>query len=191
MPVSNSKELRPSRASTMPSAAQEFSNTSSNPKVVISRVHNIPPLPLSWVILIQSVPPHPISLESTLFLSSYLRLGLPSGLSFSGSPSETLYAFLFPQACCMPYLSRSSWLEYSNYVFEEYKLWSSSLSSSLEPPLTWSLFGPNILLCIRFSNSLNLCPSFNDRGQVSQPDKTVLEDIAWYIIIFVFLDIRR
>jgi hypothetical protein len=29
---------------------------------------------------------------------------------------------------------------------EEYKLWSSSLCSLLQPPVTSSLFGPNILL---------------------------------------------
>jgi hypothetical protein len=39
-----------------------------------------------------------------------------------------------------------------------YKLWSSSLWSFLQPPVTSSLFGPNILLSTLFSNTLSLCP---------------------------------
>jgi hypothetical protein len=34
-----------------------------------------------------------------------------------------------------------------------YKLWSSSLSSFLQPPTASSLFGPNILLSTLFSNT--------------------------------------
>jgi hypothetical protein len=37
---------------------------------------------------------------------------------------------------------------------EEYKLWRSSLCSFLQPPLTSSLFGSNILLNTLFSNIL-------------------------------------
>jgi hypothetical protein len=35
---------------------------------------------------------------------------------------------------------------------EEYKLWSSSLCSFLQSPVTSSLFGANILLSALFSN---------------------------------------
>jgi hypothetical protein len=42
---------------------------------------------------------------------------------------------------------------------EEYKSRSSSLSSSLHPPVTSSLSGPNILLSTLLSNTLNLCYS--------------------------------
>jgi hypothetical protein len=38
---------------------------------------------------------------------------------------------------------------------QEYKLWSSSLCRFLQPPLTSSLFGPNILLNTLFSNTLS------------------------------------
>jgi hypothetical protein len=40
---------------------------------------------------------------------------------------------------------------------EEYKLWSSSLCSFLQPPVTSSLFCPNILLSTLFSDTLSLC----------------------------------
>jgi hypothetical protein len=50
---------------------------------------------LSWAISIQSTQSHPISLRSILILSTYLRLGLPSGLFPSDSPINILYAFLF------------------------------------------------------------------------------------------------
>jgi hypothetical protein len=36
-------------------------------------------------------------------------------------------------------------------------LWSSSLCSSLQPPITSSLFGPNILPITLFPNTLSLC----------------------------------
>jgi hypothetical protein len=38
---------------------------------------------------------------------------------------------------------------------QEYKLCSSSLCSFLQPPVTLSLLGPNILLSTLFSNTLN------------------------------------
>jgi hypothetical protein len=44
---------------------------------------------------------------------------------------------------------------------EEYKLWSSSLCSFLQPPVT-----PNILFRTLFSDTLGLCSSLNVRDQV-------------------------
>jgi hypothetical protein len=61
----------------------------------------------------------------------------------------------------MPCPSHSPWLEY--------KLWNSSLCSFLQPPVTSSLFGPNILVNTLFSNTLSLCSSLNVRDQVSHP----------------------
>jgi hypothetical protein len=48
-------------------------------------------------------------------------------------------------------------------LVDEYKLWSSSLWSFLQPSVTSSLFGPNILLSILFSNTLSqvFIPSLN------------------------------
>jgi hypothetical protein len=41
------------------------------------------------------MPSHLVSLRSILILSTYLRLGLPSGLFPSGFPTNILYEFLF------------------------------------------------------------------------------------------------
>jgi hypothetical protein len=58
---------------------------------------------------------------------------------------------------------------------EEYKLWSPSLCSFLQPPVTSALFGPNILL-----NTLSLCSSLNVRDQVSHPYRTIGKTIVLY-----------
>jgi hypothetical protein len=71
----------------------------------------------------ESTPHTPISLRSTLILSSRLRLGLPSDLFLSGSPAETL---IIPPVC--------------------YKLYPLSLILSLrnflQPAVTSPLLGP-------------------------------------------------
>jgi fucose permease len=71
---------------------------------------------------------------------------------------------------------------------QEYKLWSTSLCSFLQPRITSSLFGPNILLYTLFSNSLSLCSFLNVTDQVSHPYKTIGKIIVLYIIIFTFLE---
>jgi hypothetical protein len=54
---------------------------------------------LSWARLIQSMPPHPISLRSILILSSYLWLGLHNRLFVSCSLTKTRYTFFFASIC--------------------------------------------------------------------------------------------
>jgi hypothetical protein len=56
------------------------------------------------------------------------------------------------------------------------------------PPVTSSLFGPNILLNTLFSNTLSLCSSLNVRDQVSHPYRRKDKIIVLYILIFVFSD---
>jgi hypothetical protein len=73
---------------------------------------------------------------------------------------------------------------------EEYKLWSSSLCSFIQSPVTSSLLGPNIYLSTLFSNTLSLCPSLKVRDHVSHPYRTTGKIIILYII-FKFLDSRR
>jgi hypothetical protein len=61
---------------------------------------------LSWATPIQSTLPHPTSPRSILILSTYLHLGLPSGLFPSGFPTNNLYAFCFSliRATCHTHL---------------------------------------------------------------------------------------
>jgi hypothetical protein len=63
---------------------------------------------------------------------------------------------------------------------EEYKPCSSSLCSFLQPPVTSSLLGPNILSTL-FSNTINLCSSLNVRDKVSHPYKTTGKIIDFVI----------
>jgi hypothetical protein len=53
---------------------------------------------------------------------------------------------------------------------EVYKLESSSLYSLFQLPATFSLIGPNILLSILFSYTLNLSPPLGVRDKVLSPD---------------------
>ncbi|PNF32348.1 hypothetical protein B7P43_G11514 [Cryptotermes secundus] len=94
------------------------------------------------------------------------------GLFPFGFPTNILYAFIFSRIrpTCPAHLNWS--LSIILIVLgEEYKLWSSSLCSFLQPPVTSSLFGPNILLNTLLSNTLRLCSSLNVRDKVSHPYK--------------------
>jgi hypothetical protein len=51
----------------------------------------------------------------------------------------------------MPCPSHSPWLCHSNYIWRREKLWTTSICSLLQPPVTSYLFGPDILLGTLFS----------------------------------------
>jgi hypothetical protein len=103
----------------------------------------------------------------------------------SGFPTNILYAFLFS-----PFVLHA--LPISDLIIliilgEEYKLWSSSLCSFLQPPVTFSL-----------SLSLSLWSTYSPQRLVlrhpqfvSHPYKTTGRIIVLCILIFMFLDSRR
>jgi len=79
-------------------------------------------------------------------LSSYLRLGLPSGLFSSGFTTKGLYKFLIPY---MRDTCRTNFIRLDLIILifgEEKKLLNSSSCNFLRPPATSSLLGPDILL---------------------------------------------
>jgi len=61
---------------------------------------------------------------------------------------------------------------------EEYKLWSFSSYTFIQPPVTASVIGPNIFLSTLFSNSLRL----GSREQYSVVKVTDLEAIMFVIV---------
>jgi hypothetical protein len=128
-------------------------------------------------------PPHLLSQGSFLILSIHLRLCLPSGLFSPIFPTNSLFASLFyPIRATFPaHFIRD--LIILIILGEEYKYQWSSLSSSLHPPITSSLFGPNVLSTL-FSNTLSLCSSLHVRDQVSYPYKTTSKIIVLCILIF-------
>ncbi|PNF14089.1 hypothetical protein B7P43_G01064, partial [Cryptotermes secundus] len=74
-------------------------------------------------------------------------LDLNSGLFPTGFPTNIPYAFVFSpiRATCSAHLILLD-LIILVILGEEYSLWSCSLCNFLQPPVTSSLFGPNILL---------------------------------------------
>jgi hypothetical protein len=106
-------------------------------------------LSLSWA---RSI--HSISIRSILMVSTHLRLHLPSGLFPSGFPTIILYVLLLchMRATCPAPLVLLD-LIILIVLGGEFKLWSSSLCSCLQPPVISSPFDPNILLSTLFSST--------------------------------------
>jgi hypothetical protein len=150
-------ELSPSWEAVNCAATQEIPSILWNPKVH-NPVHKSPLLSLFWARSIQSIPSHSISLRFILILSTHLRLGLPSGIFPYGIPTNILHAFLCPHSCYMP------------------------CPSHPQPPVTSSLFGPNILLSTLFSNTCSLCSSLNVRDQVLHPYRITGKSIVLYML---------
>jgi hypothetical protein len=63
---------------------------------------------------------------------------------------------------------------------EEYKLWNSSLCNFLQRPIISFLFRTNILLSTLYTNTLNLCSSFNVRDKFLHLFKTTGKIIVFF-----------
>jgi len=115
------------------SANQEITRVLWNPKVHY-RVH----LSISWARCIESIHFHQISLRSVQILSSQIRTDLPRDQFPSCFPYTILHGFLIPSmhSICLAHLNLLDLM--TMIIFgEAYKLWSSSIRSLLQPPVTY------------------------------------------------------
>jgi hypothetical protein len=122
------------------SVTQEFPDILWNPRF-ISMFKRARHLSLSWIRLIESITPHPISLKSILILSTHRRLGLPGGHFPSGFYTKSLWAFLTPNVCSVPSLSHPPWQTERNLCSNIYRFpWERNVGSASTYQLGYSTF---------------------------------------------------
>jgi hypothetical protein len=136
------------------------------------RDHKSPPqIPIpSHINPIHTVPSYHSKIH--FILSTYPRLGLPSGLFPFRFLTNILCAFLFSRIhATFPTNSILLDLIIQIILGEEYKLLNSSLCRIFQPPVTSFLFD-QIFLNILFSNTFSPRSSLNIREQVSNTFRT-------------------
>jgi hypothetical protein len=140
--VTNSLDLSTTREATSCAVTRNFPSFLRKPKVHY-RIHKSSPLSpiLTYTNPVNTPAQCYLSQRFILISCTHLRLGLHSDLVPSGSPTNNLYAFLFPpiRATCRSNLIVLE-LIVQIILGEEYKWRSFSLCSFLHPPVTSSLF---------------------------------------------------
>ena len=143
------------------SASQEIPCTSWDLKF-ITTLTTILHLSLAWATAIQFTPPSHISGGYVVILSSYLQLGLSSGLFPSSLCTETASEFLFCliHATCLTNLI-FLYLIAHIICYREYQWCSFSLCSLVQSPVISCLLDPYIFLSTLFLTALSLQSSLN------------------------------
>jgi len=120
------------------------------------------------------------SVQSILLLLSHLHPSLASCLFPSVLPHHVCTSPVC-HTCHMPCPSASSF-DHPNVLGEEYRSWSSSLSSLLHSPLISSPLCLNIFFGTPFPNIVSLWVSLNMRVQVPHPYKTISKITFLFIL---------
>jgi hypothetical protein len=79
-------------------------------------------------------------------LSTHVCLGLPSALSSWLSHKYSIFIPLLSHSCYMPRPFHPPWLDHSIYTWKRVQVMKLLITQFFQPPVTSSLFCPNILL---------------------------------------------
>jgi hypothetical protein len=152
----------------------KYSPPFTEPEGAMYHVHKSPP---SVRILSQLNPTNPYSIPLICF-----NITLCTPRSSVWSPNQNFVSFY--HVLLEHRLLRPSRPNMSQSV---YNLYSSSLCKILQPPVTASLLGPNIILTTLLSNTLHVCcfPNFRDKVHNHTEQKTLPP------VIFKFSDNTR
>jgi hypothetical protein len=112
---------------------------------------------------------NPVQTNPSFLLNSILLYSTVRYLwwsRFSGHSSKILLFLFLPMCAIKPTLSHCHWLYHFNYIWWKVQVMKLLIMQILSILLQLEFFGPNILLSTLFSNTLNLCSSFNIKRKV-------------------------